>query len=270
MSREALKQHHRRQRGLVYAKDELGNTSVALVAPFHGQPGEGGCECSSSGTPSGGSIALFLIVGFVLVGRKRTVAIIKRHQRVVSNVALWLGISTVISLAPGCSCGTNSEKSCETVADSVPTSARRAESPYARQTCLARRHIIGRVGPYSDVAVGSDGAIWVSAYAQSYGDLVVTRAEPGRIPDESWEWVDGVPDGPVVVEDSKYRNGIAEKGEDVGMYTSIAVGADGGPMVTYFDRDKASLKFAHKAARVGEEQDRGERPPSRVLWGARA
>jgi hypothetical protein len=107
----------------------------------------------------------------------------------------------------------------------------------------------GRIGPYSDVGVGG-GAIWVSAYAQSHGDLVVAQATGGRIPDEAWEWVDGVPDGPVVVPDSHIRNGVDEKGPDVGMYTSIAVASDGTPMVTYFDVDTASLKFASKAGGV--------------------
>jgi hypothetical protein len=104
----------------------------------------------------------------------------------------------------------------------------------------------GRIGPYSDVAVAPDGTIWVSAYAQSYGDLVVAQATGGRIPDEAWEWVDGVPDVPPAVPDSKIRRGIDAAGPDVGMYTSIAVGPDGTPMVTYFDRDTASLKFAQK------------------------
>jgi hypothetical protein len=250
ITRDALKKFVENNEVLIYAKDELGNQTVALVAPFHGQSGGGGCNCETSGGPNTGSIALFVIVGFLLVGRRRTLAVIKRHQRVVTNVALWVGLSTVISLVPGCSCGSNSDKSCETVADCGPDFCAPGEIPYCiDNTCVCSDDIIiGRVGPYSDVAVGSDGTIWVSAYAQSYGDLVVAKAIPGRLPDEGWERVDGVPDGPIVVEGSKYRRGIAEKGEDVGMYTSIAVGADGGPMVTYFDRDKASLKFAHKGS----------------------
>ncbi|HLL23980.1 MAG TPA: hypothetical protein VK427_17730, partial [Kofleriaceae bacterium] len=250
ISRAQLEKLAENNEVLVYAKDELGNTNVALVAPFHGQSGGSGCQCDSSTGPSGGSIALFVIVGFVLVGRKRTSALVKRHQRPVKKLALWIGLSTAISLAPGCSCGSNSEKYCETVADCGPDFCGPGEIPYCiDNTCVCSDDIIiGRVGPYSDVAVGADGSIWVSAYAQTYGDLVVTKAVPGRVPDESWEWVDGVPDGPVVVEGSLYRNGVSEEGEDVGMYTSIAVAPDGSPMVTYFDRDKASLKFAHKGA----------------------
>jgi hypothetical protein len=109
---------------------------------------------------------------------------------------------------------------------------------------------VGRLGPYSHVATAPDGSIWVSAYAQTYGDLVVAKAiGPGRIADTDWEWVDGVPSGPVVVPGSMIRGGITDNGPDVGMYTSIAVAQDGTPMVTYFDRDTGSLKFA---ARVGD------------------
>jgi hypothetical protein len=114
-------------------------------------------------------------------------------------------------------------------------------------TCVCSDDIpAGRIGPYSDVATGADGSIWVSAYASSHGDLCVAKTTGGRIPDEQWEWVDGVPDGPVVVPGSQIRGGIEDDGPDVGMYTSIQVAPDGTPMVTYFDRDAASLKFAAK------------------------
>ena len=257
-SREALQRFAENGEVLVYAKDEAGNTNVALVAPFHGQPGEGGCDCQSA--PSGGSFALFAIVGLMLVRRRRFVV---RHHRAVSTLALWVGMSAALSLVPACSCS-NAEKSCETNADCGPDFCPPGDLPICLDgicECIDDI-VIGRVGPYSDVAVGADGSIWVSAYAQTYGDLVVTRAEPGRIPDESWEWVDGVPEGPVVFEGSKLRNGIEAKGEDVGMYTSIAVAPDGSPMVTYFDRDTGSLRFARKNGDVWDkhtiEQGSGE------------
>ena len=114
-------------------------------------------------------------------------------------------------------------------------------------TCVCSDDIPpGRIGPYSDVAVGPDGQIWVSAYAQTHGDLVVAKASGGRIPDEAWEWVDGVPAGPVVIPGAKIRGGIEDDGPDVGMYTSIAVAPDGTPMVSYFDRDTASLRLAQR------------------------
>ena len=40
----------------------------------------------------------------------------------------------------------------------------------------------GRIGPYCDVATGADGSIWVSAYAQSHGDLVVAKRPAAACP----------------------------------------------------------------------------------------
>jgi len=222
----------------VYAKDEAGNTTVALINPFHGQPGEGGCACETSRSPTTGGLVLVLLVGGVLF--------VRRKRRLVKKLGLWAAMSIVMSVVPGCSCGKPSG-ACETVADCDGFCDQGLPFCLDNQ-CVCNDDIpVGHLGPYSDVAVGG-GAIWVSAYHQSYGDLVVANAQAGRIPDTAWEWVDGVPDGPVVVPDSLIRHGIAESGPDVGMYTSIGVAPDGTPVVTYFDRDTGSLKFA---ARVG-------------------
>jgi hypothetical protein len=236
---------------VVYAKDEAGNTSIALIAPFHGQPGTGGCACDANGVPTTGGILLVLLVGGILVlPRRRAVLRIVQRNRAVASLAMWVGLSAVLSLAPGCDCGKAAGKSCETASDCGPDFCEQGEIPFCiDNTCVCSDDIpIGKLGPYSDVAVGADGSIWVSAYHQEYGDLVVAKVDAlvGRIPNEAWEWVDGVPEGPVVIPDSKFRHGVADKGVDVGMYTSIAVAADGTPMVTYFDRDTASLKFAAK------------------------
>lgn len=240
---------------VVFAKDEAGNQTLALVAPFHGQPGAEGCGCNST-TPSSGGIALTLIVGLVVLGRRRkslraslrTFAA-SRAGRMTVQVAIWAGISVAVSLAPGCSCGNPSSKACETSADCGPDFCAKGELPYCIDgECVCSDDIPpGRIGAYSDVATGKDGSIWVSAYALTYGDLVVAKVDPGRVPNESWEWVDGVPaDGPVIVPDSKIRGGIEAAGVDVGMYTSIAVNANGQPSVTYFNRDTGSLMFAQK------------------------
>ncbi|HEY5950263.1 MAG TPA: hypothetical protein VIV40_32440, partial [Kofleriaceae bacterium] len=202
--------------------------------------------------PGAGSLFLFGLVGLALVRpRRRMLRQVKRllKHRAVRTGLMFVGFVAVSSLVPGCSCGKQSAKSCETAADCGPDFCPKGELPFCiDNTCVCSDDIPpGRIGPYSDVGVGG-GLIWVSAYASSHGDLVVAQATGGRIPDEAWEWVDGVPDGPVIVPDSKIRGGIAEPGPDVGMYTSIAVTPDGTPMVSYFDRDTASLKFA---ARVG-------------------
>jgi MYXO-CTERM domain-containing protein len=230
----------------VFAKDEQGNMTIALVAPFHGQSGTTGCGCQSSGRPTAGGLALVGLVAFGLFRRRRRVS---RFARVASTLGLWVGASAVMSLQPGCSCSDKrAAQSCEMTSDCSPAACDKGQLPFCvDNTCVCSDDIVpGRIGPYSDVAAGPDGSIWVSAYASSHGDLVVAKAAGGRIPDEDWEWVDGIPDGPVVVPGSKIRGGIDEAGPDVGMYTSIAVAPDGTPMVTYFDRDMAALKFAAK------------------------
>jgi len=245
----------------VFAKDEVGNTTIALVAPFHGSAGGAGCACdtgSGGGAPSAGGMLLVLVVGGLLFGRgaRRRVRVFLRRPagRVVSTLVIWIGASAAISMQPGCSCGSASGKACEVASDCGPDFCAKGELPYCiDNTCVCSDDIVpGRIGPYSDVATGG-GLIWVSAYAQSHGDLVVAQVQPGRVPDEAWEWVDGVPDGPVIVPDSKIRGGIDAAGDDVGMYTSIAVTGDGTPMVTYFDRDTASLKFAAKVNGVWQK-----------------
>ncbi|HEU4610470.1 MAG TPA: MYXO-CTERM sorting domain-containing protein, partial [Kofleriaceae bacterium] len=237
----------------VFARDGQGNQSIAIVAPFHGQAGEAGCNCQTSGTPGAGSLILFGLVGLGLFGRRRPHArrLVRRalKSRAIRSAGTFVGIVLVSSLVPGCSCGKSPARACETAEDCGPDYCPEGQLPFCiDNTCICDDDIPpGRIGPYSDVAVGGS-TIWVSAYASSHGDLVVAQATGGRIPDEAWEWVDGVPEGPVVIPDSKIRGGIAEDGPDVGMYTSIAVAPDGTPMVSYFDRDTASLKLA---ARVG-------------------
>lgn len=260
LSREELGQYLVNNELVVYAEDEAGNRTIALVAPFHGQAGAAGCSCDAGSGPSAGGVAMTLFVGLLVFGRRRrrtsqegTMVRLRRFAltrsgRMVSQLALWIGASVVLSMAPGCSCGNPSEKSCETAADCGPDFCGPGELPYCIDNeCVCSDDIpLGKVGPYSDIAAGKDGSLWVSAYAQSHGDLVVARVDPGRVPNEQWEWVDGVPDGPVVVPDSKIRRGIDAAGPDVGMYTSIAVNASGEPCVSYFDRDTGSLKFAQK------------------------
>ncbi|HEX7839530.1 MAG TPA: hypothetical protein VF469_18775 [Kofleriaceae bacterium] len=222
----------------VFVRDEAGNTAIALVAPL---PGDGG-GCNAGGGRGAGGL-LVLGIGLALGVRRRGV----RHS--VIGGAVWVGISAATAMLPGCSCGHAAATSaCETMADCSQASCDPGALSFCvDHACTCSADIIaGRIGPYSDVAVGADGAIWVSAYAEDHGDLVVARTTGGRIPDEAWEWVDGVPAGPVLIPSSKIRGGIDDNGPDVGMYTSIAVAPDGVPMVSYFDRDTASLKLAQR------------------------
>ncbi len=238
----------------VFARDEVGNVTIGFVNPFHGDPtGTAGCTCDSSGRPSAGGLLLIGIVGFVVVRRRRR-RFNPRMLRVIATFGLWAGASVAMSLQPGCSCSKKGS-ACETTADC--TECPQGQLPFCiDNTCVCSTDIpIGHLGPYSNIAAGPDGTMWVSAYHETYGDLVVAQATGGRIPDTSWEWVDGVPTGPVVVPGSMIRGGISDNGPNVGMYTSIKVEPDGTPVVTYFDVDRGALKFAARVAGVWQISD---------------
>jgi MYXO-CTERM domain-containing protein len=242
----------------VFVKDEVGNTTLARVPnPFHGQPGSGGgCNCDASGggaNPGTGAILLMLLVGGVLVGRRRSVAVVRamgrRGGRALPLFFAWFGIAALSSLVPGCSCGSKpGVQACEMTSDCDGQCPAGQVALCFDHECVCTDDIpYGKIGPYSDVDTTSTGDAYVSAYAQEHGDLVVARhAGGGRVADTEWEWVDGVPDGPVVVPGSTIRGGVADNGPDVGMYTSIKVAPDDTPEVTYYDKDTGSLKFAAK------------------------
>ncbi|HEX2690826.1 MAG TPA: MYXO-CTERM sorting domain-containing protein, partial [Kofleriaceae bacterium] len=265
LGRDAARTYLVNDKMAVFVKDEAGNTAIALVAPFHGESSAAGCACSTHRAPGTGSLLVVVAVGGWVLGRRRRAALptvlgkircIARRRalrRAIVTGVLWAQGSLAMSLQPGCNCsGSQAAPSmCEVVSDCSPDSCGRGQLPFCVDNmCVCSDDIPpGRIGPYSHVAVGPDGTVWVSAYAQSHGDLVVAKVmSDGRIADEAWEWVDGVPEGPVVVPDAKIRGGIDAAGPDVGMYTSIAVGLDGVPMVSYFDRDTASLKFAQRVS----------------------
>lgn len=244
---------------LLYVRDPLGNVSVlAYQGNFHGAPGEGGCSCdTTSGAPVGtlmvialtGLILLFRLragtVGAVLVRARRRLA---SSQRYLGLAGLWIGAAVLTSMVPGCSCGSNAAQSCELTEDCDQTCPPGQIPLCFDHECTCTADVpYGRIGTHSDVAVAPTGEAVVSAYAQNHGDLVVARYfGTGRIPDTAWEFVDGVPDGPVALPNSTVRGGIFEPGPDVGLYTSVAVTRTDTIMVSYFDRESGSLKFASK------------------------
>ena len=111
----------------------------------------------------------------------------------------------------------------------------------------------GLIGSYTSTAVGPGNKLWVAGYLEAdyddgyqYGDLVVgtLNATTQKV---DWTIVDGVPTD--MVDPTKYnvkgfRGGQTAPGDDVGIWTSIAIARDGTPSVAYYDRTHKALKIA--------------------------
>jgi predicted regulator of Ras-like GTPase activity (Roadblock/LC7/MglB family) len=114
----------------------------------------------------------------------------------------------------------------------------------------------GQVGIYTSIAVGADNLPVVSYYDVTNGDLKVAHCGDASCSAgntittvDSAEWVGqytsivvGADGLPVI---SYYDN--ANQDLKVGWWTSIAVGADGLPVISYFDVTNGDLKVAHCA-----------------------
>ena len=224
----------------VFARDPLGNqTEAGIDMDFAlSTTTPAGCSVTDSG-PVGWLLGLGVAL-FVFAGRRR-----RRHGRGSATVATL----AVLFLMGGCASDSKGP-TCEIDQDCADQCAPNQIPLCANDSCLCLDDVQwGLIGEYSAMDQSNDGTTWVSGYNSNHGDLMVTSTtESGRIPNEAWEFVDGVPDGPVVIEDGDIRGGINAPGDDVGRYTDIAVTSSGTPMVSYFDATSGSLKFAMKTA----------------------
>ncbi|RLB48145.1 MAG: hypothetical protein DRI90_25635, partial [Deltaproteobacteria bacterium] len=113
----------------------------------------------------------------------------------------------------------------------------------------------GLIGAYSSAAVANDGTVWVAGYLEAnwdievnlgWGDLVAGRLEDNEV---AWTVVDGVPAEPAVdpevYDPAGFRGGQTEPGDDVGLWTSIAIDGGGKPGVAYYDATNRALRYAH-------------------------
>ncbi|MBK9263594.1 MAG: hypothetical protein IPM54_27785 [Polyangiaceae bacterium] len=111
----------------------------------------------------------------------------------------------------------------------------------------------GLIGAYTSVAT-TGKTIWVAGYAEadwsnefSWGDLVVGTWSETKV---NWKAIDGVPAEPPVdptlYNKDGFRGGQVEPGDDVGLWTSIALDRAGKPAVAYYDRTNKALKFAQQ------------------------
>jgi hypothetical protein len=246
---------------LVLVRDEklnVARTSVDVGSlGFHGRaPSTGsGCSCDIGGSSTGRGGAGGLVAGVLaflallpLLGRRRVAV----ATRAVARQAGWIAFFAVCAFGPACGCGDKTppgERECTVDADCADFCGTGKIGRCDMGMCYCEDDIeYGKTGTYSDLAVAPTGEAWVSAYNATHGDLMVAKVlDKGRIADDTWEFVDGVPDGPVALPNSTIRHGVRAPGDDVGLYTSIAVGADSTPRVSYYDVTHASLRYAARA-----------------------
>ena len=253
----------------VEAVDEEGNVASKQHNLINGKgdaslAGAGsGCGCRLAGEPSTGGgwaaalSALGLGLGLSLRRRRRNQSTSAgvRRVRMLGSVAL-MGIASSWS---GCSCGSDSDTTKKTKppnTDNCP----------GLDTCELLEP--GLVGAYASAATGSDGSVWVAGYndlgygtsvengaAQyPFGDLVVGKWNGTKV---EWQSVDGLPavdpdlepgtaggpPDPSYNDADGFRGGLTEPGDDVGLWTSIALVKDQ-PRVAYYDAKNRALKFA--------------------------
>ncbi len=243
----------------VEAKDEDGNIGTVRQPLIRGRGmGDGsGCECTLRRGPTrsqGWAAWLFAgAIGLGLAGRRRrrtsgpgedqppagTGAAGPHHRRRAAWRALAaLSLVVFTGLPAGCSCD-------EEVA--VAAGCR------GRGDCEVLPP--GLIGAYSSAAVAPNGTVWVAGYLEanwdiewnlSWGDLVVGRLSGSEV---AWKAVDGVPAGPAVdpeiYDPLGFRGGQTEPGDDVGLWTSIAIDDGGKPGVAYYDATNRALRYAH-------------------------
>jgi hypothetical protein len=240
----------------VEAADGEGNVGTAaqplVRGRFDGIAGSS-CGCRAAGADASPGGALFLVgvsiagIGARLFRSRRARSRERQGEngsrkaggKAARQLISGLGVIALSSTWAGCHCGGN-EKTAATGGGGGPT------------TCANCTELQpGLIGEYSSAAVTGSN-VWVAGYSEAdwdngvqYGDLVAGKWDGTKV---SWTQVDGVPDMPPVdptqYDTKGFRGGQIAPGDDVGLWTSIAIGADTNPAIAYFDRTHQALKFA--------------------------
>lgn len=256
---------------IVRVRDEAGNVAERavdldqiLAVPVEPKS-EGFFACSTTSGTHGSKApwALFLLLGAVLLGVRRTAGTVRRISGTVRRTSGRSGsrffLGAVIAVAAiglmGCADGSgnknNNKPTCFWDDDCAGVSCPEDEIPLCvGGQCECVNDIPwGIPGPYASFAVIGQLA-WVGSYNTTYGDLMVTTIipsenEPARIRPEDWYFVDGVPAGPVVLPTSDVRWGINAKGTDVGAYTSVGKLTTGTPIIAHHNRTTGAVRISY-------------------------
>ncbi len=89
------------------------------------------------------------------------------------------------------------------------------------------------VGPHTSIAIGSDGFPIIAYSDNTHRDLRVAHCKSKDCNSTAG-----------------YDINIVDSNDAVGFYTSIAIGSDGFPIISYFDSTSSDLKFVHCKDRV--------------------
>jgi predicted regulator of Ras-like GTPase activity (Roadblock/LC7/MglB family) len=89
----------------------------------------------------------------------------------------------------------------------------------------------GYVGAYTSITIGTDGLPIISYYDDTNGDVKVAHCDDIACASATVATLDSVGSG----------------GFGIGWFTSITIGADGLPIISYFDNNNRDLKVAHCA-----------------------
>lgn len=242
----------------IEAMDEAGNVRrtteplrLQATAAGNSAAASGACSCSTSGvgmTATGAGWAVAALGAAVIASRKRKQ---RRASRVVAQGAAALGVLALSGSWAGCNCTDDVQE--VTHADEGRDAGSSGNcGTWGAPACATLSP--GLVGAYTSATVAADGTIWVAGYNEGdwdndmpYGDLVVGRwDEPTKR--VQWQSVDGVPaepaPDPAVYDLKSWRGGQTEPGDDVGLWSSLALDASGQPRVAYFDATNNALKFA--------------------------
>jgi MYXO-CTERM domain-containing protein len=245
----------------VEVKDEEGNVRSVHQELIRGKAdgslaaAGSGCGCSTPGSTSSNSTnglvaAALGLAGIMLIAARRRSArsagVVRRRPFVIRSkhaAAALFSITAVAATSQGCACGSEA-------GDTGPGCG--ADCNQECKEDLAH----GMPGSYTSIAKASDGSIWVAGYNDAllsegdsslYGDLVVGKYDLGK-QGVDWKTIDGLPtreEGTCADRSrSSWRNGEADSGDDVGLWTSMQLTADGRPVVSYYDATNKKLKVA--------------------------
>jgi hypothetical protein len=233
----------------IKVKDEYGNSSEDsyVVKNLTITSDNKGFGCSSSGTGSSGLFSIFLLLGTMLILRK------KKSLKFFRAFSVLIMATAVFSL--GCAdnkSGNNtSMPSCYDDDECSGISCPQDEIPLCiGGTCDCVDDIPwGIPGPHSSLTVIGQYA-WVASYNMTYGDLMVAKvipsdSAPAVIRPNDWYFIDGVPEGPVVLPTSDVRWGINSRGDDVGGYTSIGEMTIFQPIIAHHNYDTGALRITY-------------------------